>query len=182
MSADFLKHALDALKIAPRYLVAIALVMAFLLFAPAELAQQVGIGDIAKDYRTGIGILFLACCALLLVGIGNSVLQALREVHGRWQFKRHIRQCLGRLTEDEKQILRFYIVKQTRANRLRFDDGVVQGLASKHIIMLASKLGNMIEGFEYNINDVAWDVLNEKPVLLVGTTNTYRTDKRNDTW
>ena len=85
---------------------------------------------------------------------------------------------LHRLTEDEKQILRFYFAKGTKANVLRFDDGVVQGLASAGIIYMSAPIGNMFEGFAYNISDFAWDYLHEHKELLAGTTNTSRTDKR----
>lgn len=85
---------------------------------------------------------------------------------------------LDSLTEDEKQILRFYIAEQTKSNVLRIDDGIVQGLVSTGIIYRAASVGNMLEGFSYNLSDFAWNYLSVYPHLLEGTTNTYRTDKR----
>ena len=89
---------------------------------------------------------------------------------------------LHSLTEDEKQILRFYIAENTRANTLRIEDGVVQGLISDRIIYQSASLGSILDGFAHNINDFAWDYLHVNPHLLEGTTNTCRTDKRRRNW
>ncbi|MFZ2309620.1 MAG: superinfection exclusion B family protein [Rhodoferax sp.] len=177
MNTDFIKHLFDAIKMAPRYLVAIALVLAFLLFAPNEIAQRLGVADMAKDYRQWFGVAFLACVALLSVSVFQAGYGVVRTMVAKRRFKRQMRERLGRLTEDEKQILRFYIGRQTRSNTLRADDGVVQCLAQAHIIFRAASLGSLVEGFAYNINEIAWDVLNEEPDFLNGETDTYRTDK-----
>ena len=85
-------------------------------------------------------------------------------------------------TEEEKQILRFYYAKETKTNYLHVADGVVQGLVAKGIIQLASSMGSVVDGFAHNINEIVWQELNEHPDLLVGTTNTYRTDKMGMPW
>jgi len=85
---------------------------------------------------------------------------------------------LHRLTEDEKKILRFYIAQQTKTNVLRWDDGVVNGLVAEQIIFQSSEYGSVLDGFPYNITDFAWDYLHKHIYLLDGTTNEYRTDKR----
>jgi hypothetical protein len=60
---------------------------------------------------------------------------------------------------------------------LRYDDGVVQGLAHRGIIYQSSSMGNVFQGFPYNISDWAWDYLQVNPDVLNGYTNVYRTDK-----
>jgi len=37
---------------------------------------------------------------------------------------------------------------------------VVQGLANRGIIFLASQSGHLLYGFAYNISDAAWDYIN----------------------
>jgi hypothetical protein len=74
------------------------------------------------------------------------------------------------------------VAQQTKTNVLRYDDGVVQGLVAKGIIHQASSMGNVLEGFAYNIDDSVWAYLNENREVLAGTTNTYRTDKRYGHW
>ena len=178
MTVDVFKHALDAIKLAPRYLVAVAVVLGFLLFAPTELAQRFGVSDVAKDHRQWIGIGLLACVALLLVGVAGAIYRAINTGIRKWRFKRQLLERLHRLTEDEKQILRFYIAHQTRSNTLRVDDGVVQGLAGSGVIYRSSNMGSLVEGFAYNLSEVAWQELNEEPTLLNGSTNLYRTDRQ----
>ncbi len=127
MSTELFKHILEALKLAPKYLVAVGIVLTFLLFGPRELLQALGVQDVAKDYRSVVRGLLL-CGAILGVGVVQTVYAPLRRIFKRWQSRRHIKlERLKRLTEDEKQILRFYIANQSRSNKLRFDDGIVQG-------------------------------------------------------
>lgn len=180
MSLDFIKHIFEAIKLAPKHLIAISLVLGFLLFAPAEAAQWLGVANVAKDYRAWLGVGFLGSSALLLVSAAQWAYSIPRTWLDKRRFNRKLRERLGRLTEDEKQILRFYIAQQTRTNTLRATDGVVHALTAARIIYRASSLGSLVEGFAYNIGEAAWNVLNEEPGLLDGTTDTYRTDKRDD--
>ena len=179
MISDLFKHAFELLKLAPRYLVAIAMILAFLLFAPSNFTQQLGVADVAKDYRQWFGLAFLACVALLCASLSQAGFALVKAVMGKRRFKRQMCKRLCTLTEDEKQILRFYVGHQTRSNTLRADDGVVQGLARAGIICRVSDIGSLVEGFAYNIHEIAWDALNEIPALLNGQTDLYRTDKRN---
>ena len=86
---------------------------------------------------------------------------------------------LENLTEEEKQIMRYYLATKSRSNTLRIDDGVVNSLVANRIIYRGASVGNMLEGFAHNISDIAWEYLHSHPELLVGSTNTYRTDKGN---
>lgn len=178
MFAELPKHLLEALKLAPRYLIALSLVLGITLFAPDEWTQKLGISHLAEDYRQVIGLSFLLSLALLLVYAGQWVAKKIGRALYERKFKRDLAKRLRRLTEDEKQILRYYIAKQTRANTLRYEDGVVQGLVGSGVIFRTSNMGSLLEGFAFNINEFAWDMLNEDPSLLVGETDTYRTDKR----
>jgi hypothetical protein len=91
--------------------------------------------------------------------------------------RRNIVKRLHELTEDEKAILRYYVLNQTKTNVLRYHDGVVQGLATAGIIYLASSTGSLIQGIAYNISQVAWDCLNKDKRLLDGASGYARTDQ-----
>ena len=75
-----------------------------------------------------------------------------------------------------------YFAKDTRANTLRIDDGVVQGLAQNRIIFRSASMGSILDGFAHNITVAAWNYIFANPQVLLGTTNTYRTDKRERGW
>jgi hypothetical protein len=168
-----------ALQLAPRYLAVIAISCGVYLFAPEEWIAKLGLDNLDQKYRPYIGGVFLVSSGVVVVAIVRWIAMfgwACIHVRG---IKRKVIKRLNSLTEDEKQILRFYISQQTRANTLRVDDGIVQGLVSAGIIYRSTQIGNMLEGFSYNIQDFAWEHLHEHPNLLIGSTNTYRTDRSN---
>lgn len=182
MFAEAAKTFLEFLKLAPRYFIALGVMAAILLFANEEFLKFIGVFEFAQDNRSMLGLTLVVTGSMFAVSVAAY---GISIVKGWWRkrgFYRRVTERLNCLTEDEKQILRFYIAKQTRANVLRYDDGVVQGLVSDRIIYQSSSLGNMLEGFAHNISDFAWDYLNVHPHLLEGTTNTYRTDKRESYW
>lgn len=178
MLTDITKTLLEFLKLAPRYLISVALVCGTLLFSPNEWLQRIGVSSFTQAYRQWLGLTFLI--SSILWGVAIAV-WGYRWV-GRKVFRRNVKQQIIRrlntLTEDEKQILRYYFANNTRANTLRMDDGVVQGLATDHIIYRSASMGNLIDGFAHNINDFAWEYIHKNPHVLDGTTDHYRTDKR----
>jgi hypothetical protein len=178
MTDGIIKTILEGLKLAPRYLIAIGLVAGLILFGGTKFQETLGLPQFAKDHRAILGILFLSSIVLLLVAIGGGGLDRIKRLLRERKFHKGIIKRLQRLTEDEKQILRYYIAKDTRSNMLSIEDGVVQGLVSDRIIYRSASLGNMREGFAHNICDFVWDYLDVYPETLNGSTNTYRTGKR----
>jgi len=170
------------LQLAPRYLAVIAIACGVYLFAPAEWIAKIGLDNLDEKYRPYIGGAFLISTGVTIVGVASWIGVFGFAFARAGGIKRKAIKRLHSLTENEKQILRFYIAKQTKSNTLRFDDGVVQGLVSANIIYRSTDFGNMVEGFSYNIQDFAWERLNENPNLLIGTTTVARTDERTDHW
>ena len=84
---------------------------------------------------------------------------------------------LQKLTEDEKQILRYYVKENTRANSLRVENGVVAGLVADGIIYQSTIHGSIIDGVAHNVGDFVWDYLHVYPEVLNGSTTTCHTDK-----
>jgi hypothetical protein len=174
---DVIKNLVELLNLAPKYMAAISAVAAILLFTPAALLQSIGVRDFTQANRHWVGLVFLGSTTLFVI---DRIMSATDSRKGKGRKNATLdrqTQRLDSLTEDEKQILRYYIHKQTRTNYLLFDDGVVQGLAAIGVIYRASSMGNILYGFAYNISDFAWDYLNENWRLLDGTTNLYRNDK-----
>ena len=182
MISEIAKTFLDFLKLAPRYLIALGIMAAFLLFATEKLLKFIGVFEFAQNNRSMLGLTLVITVSLFAVSVFADIGSFVKSWWRKRKFYRSISERLNRLTEDEKQILRFYIAKQTRANVLRYDDGIVQSLVSDGIIYQSASLGNMLEGFAHNISEFAWDYLYKHPHLLNGTTNTYRTDKQAALW
>ena len=150
-----------------------------MLFAPNIIADTLGISNLTQNYRTWIRLAFLASITLLVVHWSVQIGGIVPNRSRIQKSKQRITKKLRALTEDEKQILRFYFSNQSKSNTLRIDDGVVNGLVGCGIIYRAASMGNMLEGFAHNISDFAWEYLNENPAILEGTTDYYRTDKGN---
>lgn len=178
MFTETAKTLLEFLKLAPRYLIALGVMAGALLFSSEEFLKLIGVFEFAQSYRSMLGLTLVVTVSLFAVSVAGGGISIVKRWWRKRGFYRRVSDRLNCLTEDEKQILRFYIAEQTRANVLRYDDGVVHGLISDGIIYRSSPLGNMLEGFAHNISDFAWDYLNVHPHLLEGTTDTYRTDKR----
>lgn len=176
--SEIAKTLLEILKLAPRYLIALGVMAAFLLFAEENSLKFIGVFEFAQNNRSMLGLALVVTVPLFAVSVGADTIIIIKGWWRRRRLYRRIAERLHCLTEDEKQILRFYICENTRANMLRIEDGVVQGLKSDRIIYQSASLGNVLEGFAHNISDFAWDYLHVNPHLLEGTTNTYRTDKR----
>jgi hypothetical protein len=177
----FAQYLLDFLKLTPRYFITLGGAAAFLLFTPERFTKDIGVYEFTKNNRPIVGIIFILSSALLVVTIAIEITKWIKEWWIKRNFYRQMSKRLDNLTEDEKQILRFYIIKQTKSNFLRIDDGIVQGLISIGIIYRAAPVGYMINGFAHNISDFAWDYLNKYQHLLEGSSNIYRTDKE-DKW
>lgn len=182
MFAEAAKTFLEFLKLAPRYLIALGVMAAFLLFTNEEFLKFIGVFELAQNNRPMLGLTLVVTVGLFVVSVIGDGIALVKQWWFRRRRYRRIEVRLQCLTEDEKQILRYYLAENTRANTLRIDDGVVQGLKASGIIHLSASMGNALEGFAHNINEFAWDYLHVHPHLLEGTTNTYRTDKRELYW
>ena len=180
--ADYIKSALELLKLAPRYLIAIGVAAAFLLFGSDQFLARLGLTKFTEDNRAWLGIAFVSTVSLFAIYVAGEIVSFFGRKIRKRQFEKSVAKRLQRMTEDEKQIMRFYFAENTRSNVLRVDDGVVQGLKSDGIIYQSASLGNMLEGFSHNIGDFAWDYIHSNPAVLDGTTKTYRTDKRRVMW
>jgi hypothetical protein len=160
---------LDAVKLSPKYLAPIALASGFLLFSPAHYLITLGLDTFVNSYRSWIGLVFVISAALLIASLfqlvwswSKSTYDGFRRIHAGENRLKH-------LTAEEKDVLRGYIVNQTRSQVLDFASGVVKGLEHEGIIYQASPLGTLIDGFAYNIQPWAWDYLNDHKELLVET-------------
>ena len=182
MLAEAAKTFLEFLKLAPRYLIALGVMAAIILFSGEEFLKFIGVFQFAQDNRPMLGLTLVATVSLFAVSVAADLVASVKRKWRSRKFYRRVTDRLNRLTEDEKQILRYYFSEQTRANSLRIDDGVVQELVTEGIIYRSASLGNMLDGFAHNISDIAWDYLHVHPHLLNGTTNTYRTDKQPSYW
>lgn len=184
----FFEKVIDVIKLQPRYLAPIALVLGFLIFAPTEWLAVLRISPIQEPYATATGVGFLFVVLLLgshgIVALlnhnkskskgvpltssdrakpasdGSTPVSEAAPDDGR----------LADLTEEEKEILRGYIIPDTRTQYFKVGDGVVAGLVHEDIIYQSSTIVQFEDDFEwtlpYNIQPWARKHLKEHPELL----------------
>ncbi len=176
MLNEFAKTFLEYLKLAPRYLIALGTIAAILLFSKQQLLEYVGVAEFSQKYRSILGLILIIAFALFITSISSEAIALIKKSWRRRKLYQRVIKRLHCLTENEKQILRFYIQKNTRANLLDIRCGDVSSLISSAIIYQSTDYGN-ISVVAHNINEIAWDYLHKHPCLLHGETNIYRTDK-----
>ena len=72
MLSDITKSLLEFLKLAPRYLLAVIIVCAIFLFAPASFPQTIGITAFVESYRQWIGFVLICSFGVWVVAITTS--------------------------------------------------------------------------------------------------------------
>jgi hypothetical protein len=176
MLERIIKLVLQILELAPRYLVSLAIAAAFLLFGSENWLKRIGVYDFTQNNRQWVGLALVVFTILFIVNRSIPIINWTRDRIAKAKRSKRVLQRLHSLTEDEKEILRFYITKKTKTNRLYAEDGVVVGLETAGIIYRASPLGTASITFAYNIPELVWDYLQQNPCLLTGITRKYRTD------
>jgi hypothetical protein len=165
------------IKLAPRYFMVIGAASCVILLVDQSILSRFGLLDFENNYRPWIAI--AAFCGIGFIMI-DFIMWCWKRVFifaNRFKISQDMKRYLRGLTEEEKEILRFYLLKKTRTNSLRPDDGIVNGLETAGIIYAASEYGSILNGHPFNISPPAWKYLNKRPYLLHGTTSIQRTDK-----
>ena len=136
--AEIARTILEFLKLAPRYLVAVAIMSGALLFLTVDWIGLLGLAEFVDDYRHWLGLTFLVSATLWAVAMAQAIWSWARRTHFRRRSRERVFARLIALTEGEEQILRFYFAQGTRSNKLRIDDEVVKGLVADRIIYRAA--------------------------------------------
>jgi hypothetical protein len=153
------------LKLSPRYLLPVAMITGFLLFAPNNILDILGLVDLIKQYRPYIGGALLISLGLLLSNILAMLFDFTRQRSEKSKRLKQMRKRLHNLTEEEKALLRGYVERQSRTQYFDMENGVARGLEAERIIFQASNIGR-IDSWAYNIQPWAWTYLSGRPELL----------------
>jgi len=173
----YIKALLEFLKLAPRYLIALVIVGALLLFSPESFLGRMGMTGFMQEHRGWVGLVTVLSLVLFLVDRTIAIYRGVERGRTRRAGEKRISRRLDDLTEREKQVLRYYINNKTKTNVLDMSCGVVEGLADAGIIARASYYSDVGTFFAYNMTEFAWAYLKERPHLLEGATTVVRTDK-----
>lgn len=163
-------HIQELLKLSPSKLVGAVISLILFFCIPEQWLQNMGILEFKQKYSYIFSIALLVSVVLLIMQICQIVGRRIQRQVREWEIRNEIMQKLQLITEDEKQILRYYIFKQTRTNYLDIRNGAVNGLVAANIIRRSSEVSmnvgfnNMI--FAFRISDIAWQILNENTEFI----------------
>jgi hypothetical protein len=170
---------LDWIKLSPKYLLGLAVFAGLLLFAPNSFIERLGLVEIVDKNRTWVGLAFILVISLLSVNLFEPVIGYFKEKWNKWKTRKSQEHRLNNLTLEEKAIMRGYILKNTRTQYLRVDDGVVRGMEREGLIYMASNLGGVgfSFNFAFNIHPWAWTYLsNHQDLIKEGNNEFYDPD------
>lgn len=163
-------HIQELLKLSPSKLVGAVISLILFFCIPEQWLQNMRILEFKQKYSYIFSIALLVSVVLLIMQICQIVGRRIQRQVREWEIRNEIMQKLQLITEDEKQILRYYIFKQTRTNYLDIRNGAVNGLVAANIIRRSSEVSmnvgfnNMI--FAFRISDIAWQILNENTEFI----------------
>lgn len=151
-------------KIPAAFLVAIITVLGLILFLPEEYAQIVAVDGFRNEYRVYLGPAFLLTLSFCVARVFIFIMQGQAQRKAlKWK-----QQSLHKLTPEEKGYLVPYIQGQQNSVYVGMEDGVMSGLRAKGITYLAANMGNMLNGFAFNLQSWAREYLESNPHLLDG--------------
>lgn len=160
---EIIKSIVDKLKL--KELFAILFIAALIItFVPNELAQKMKIGNFRSIYQTHISLCMITIGAYYLLYVWVWVKKMIwRKFHNPQKIA--INYMKKYMSPDQMWLLieTFYDNRNKMfrsSGMIDCMDGRRTPLESKHIIYLASRMGNLIEGFSYNIQPYALDFLN----------------------
>ena len=160
----------DWIKLKPRHLFGVALAAGVLLFIRDDLAAELGLLELRNNYKGWIGAAFVASSVLYVTyGLSNAGNWTLLKVR-QWRNRRVDYKALGRLTEEEREILRPYIERQTKTRSLNMESGIVNELVAKGLLFRSSQVATRWPGGAYmvdhNMQPWVWEYFNKHRELL----------------
>ncbi|MDV2452772.1 superinfection exclusion B family protein [Xanthomonas hortorum] len=159
-------QALGWFKLPQRVLWALLLITGLVLWGPPWFVTGLGLETFIDTYRMWLGVVFLLFLAATLPTPIHSAATKAWEWFEDRRGKKARRTRLHNLSNDEKEVLRYYVTKNVRTQTLDMADGVAPALEKDWIIYRASNVSRGYTDFAYNIQQWALDYIREHPEVL----------------
>lgn len=151
-------------KVPVAFLVAVLTVLGLILFLPEHYAKILAIDTFRSQYRVFIGPAFL----LVLAFSAARLFTYFASAYADRRLLKERREPLHTLTPEEKGYLVPYVHSQQNSVYVGMDDGVMAGLRKKGVTYLAANMGDLLNGFAFNLQPWAREYLQSNPQLLDG--------------
>lgn len=163
----------------PKLLAFIAAFSGVALFAPETFIATLGLDSLRGEFRPWLGLAFLASAVFLLLHGAAWYTTKMRRKVALRRLERDRLDWICQLSGEERAALRWYIRHDTQTQLFAMDSGLAGGLEAKKFLFRSSSMGNIIDGFPYNVQPWVWQKLTEEPELF-GTQQEYDEDNRRD--
>lgn len=135
MTPEWIAKIVEVIRLPLKYMWAVVLVTAFLLFAPESWLHRVAVDSFRTAHQQIIGILFLASLALVLVSAFESSRGFVgRRLRQRRLIKKAITE-IDQLDPKEKAVLREFSIQDKDTLQLPVSEATVAGLIEKGILV-----------------------------------------------
>lgn len=151
-------------KLPAAFLVSIVCVLTIILFLPEKHAATLAVDGFRKNYRVFLGPTLLLTVSFCVARFFMFCMQG----HNQRKLLKIKQESLYKLTPEEKGYLRPFIQGQQNSIYVGMDDGVMAGLKAKGVTYLAASMGNLLDGFAFNLQPWAREYLEQNPHLLNG--------------
>lgn len=161
---SIIKSIVEKLKL--KELFAIVLISSLIItFMPNEWAQKMKIDSFKCTYQTYISLCIIAICAYYTLNFVLWIKDFVWKKTHSWK-RIAIDYMKKNMSPDEMWLIieAFYDNRNKRfssCGKIDYSDGRKAPLENKHIIYLASQMGNILDGFAYNLQPYAVEFLNK---------------------
>jgi len=163
---DWLSRLAELLKLAPRYIVAVAIASSLFIFMPGYFVEVMGLSEVQSTYKPYAAIILIVSLSILLAYSGVELVQWGKR---KRESDKEIKQRTGRLhtlTPGEQTILAQYLRRNTRTQDWKPHDGNVLELEMNGVLRRVSDWECERHGSPYNIQPWAWEYLREHSELV----------------
>lgn len=177
---------LSAIKqTSPVIFTGLAIASGIVLFGGGELIVAIGLHEFRETNKPYIGGCFVLSLSIVFAQLATGAFGLIKAQFLEWQKSKNSKKVIAakkadlvNLTPDEKAYLAPYILEQETTQYFLMEDGIKGSLEAKGILYRASNMGDLIDGWAYNLQPWAREHLQNNPELLEGFTQNLQKRSR----
>ncbi|MFF2529163.1 superinfection exclusion B family protein [Brevibacillus sp. NPDC058079] len=137
------------------------------LFIPDFMNETLGISGFVIQQKQWIGITFIISGCIAISQMITHIVKFISKKLKLRKLQRNREKYLESLSQEEKEILKFYFLNNIRTQQISYSSGITRGLEYYQIIYRSSTIGGgMGILFPYNIQLWAWTYLLKNKHLI----------------
>lgn len=135
------KSLFDLSKLPTKFLFVFSVITGFMLFTSRDTLSIVKLESIHEKYGEVIGVIFLVSAGVVIVNVILWGIKLGRKKIYKSKFVKHMKSEIKKFSDDEKSVLREFIVPEVKTIIAPIDNPAVAGLVDRKIITIVKPLG-----------------------------------------